>query len=106
MTLTAARSDWRTRAACRGLDPDLFHPVKDGTSTAVHTAAAKNVCRTCFVRWSCLHDHLIHHPANGQEDLGIWGGTTPRDRRNIRNDPGRLAIVHAGAQLEQQTDAA
>jgi WhiB family redox-sensing transcriptional regulator len=65
---------WRTQAACRGLDPELFYP-KRGT----RTAPARKVCAACPVRADCLEYAL----ANFEKD-GIWGGTTGKERRAIR----------------------
>ena len=67
---------WRARAACRGLDPDMFHPTQNGNALANQ---AKHVCAGCPVRTDCLADHL-------HEELGIWGGTTPTERRRMRRE--------------------
>lgn len=61
-------------AACRGIDPDLFHPDR-GQSTR----EAKTVCASCSVRVACLEWALATHQVHG-----IWGGTSERERRRIR----------------------
>jgi len=65
-------TDWTTRAACKGTDPnELF----------VQGAAqerAKMICRGCAVRTECLADALD----NGIE-FGVWGGMTERERRAL-----------------------
>ena len=38
---------WRTDAACRSTDPDLFFPVGTTGTALDHIAAAKAVCATC-----------------------------------------------------------
>lgn len=68
---------WRDRAQCLGSDPDLFHPVKPGPHAG--RAAALAVCKSCPVKETCLEVAL------GMGDvLGIWGGTSARERRQMR----------------------
>lgn len=64
---------WRQRAACRGLDPDIFFPVSDEEAEE-----AKEVCAVCPVRHACLEHALAH-----REREGVWGGATERERRRI-----------------------
>ncbi|HZQ27414.1 MAG TPA: WhiB family transcriptional regulator [Acidimicrobiales bacterium] len=64
---------WRHRAACRGVDPDVFYPVSDEEAEA-----AKAVCNACPVRQPCLEYAL----ANRERD-GVWGGATERERRRM-----------------------
>ena len=64
---------WRQRAACRGVDPDVFYP-----STDEEAEEAKSICRVCPVREACLEYAL----ANRERD-GVWGGATERERRRI-----------------------
>lgn len=65
--------DWTTRAACRGLDPDLFFPEQGEPATY-----ALAVCRSCDVTAECLATALENH-----ERMGIWGGTTGQQRRDM-----------------------
>ena len=67
---------WRTNAACRGADPDLFFPDR-GDNAAVAQALA--VCAGCTVRAECLEEALSR-----PELLGVWGGKTAVERRQIR----------------------
>jgi WhiB family redox-sensing transcriptional regulator len=76
---------WQTEAACRGLDPDLFFPVRDASATE-----AKAVCATCPVAAECLEFAL----ANG-EHFGIWGGVPERQRRTMRRDGPQAAVLCA-----------
>ncbi len=69
-------ADWRTRAACRGMDTDMFFPER-GDGAAVD--AAKAVCGTCPVAADCLNE-AINLPDNWGT-YGIWGGTSGRQRR-------------------------
>jgi WhiB family redox-sensing transcriptional regulator len=74
---------WRVRASCRGLDPALFFPDSDEGPAAQR---AQQVCMPCPVREQCLQEAL-----GNKETYGIWGGTTPRDRRRILRRPRRTA---------------
>ena len=64
---------WRQKAACRGVDPDIFYPVSDDDA-----GAAKAICAGCPVREACLEYAL----ANRERD-GVWGGATERERRRM-----------------------
>jgi WhiB family redox-sensing transcriptional regulator len=72
---------WTDRAACRapGIDPELFFPIGDSGPALVQGAIAKDVCARCLVRQSCLTSALRRGEAHG-----IWGGTTPEERRGLR----------------------
>lgn len=70
--------EWRTQAACRGLDPDLFFPDDD------HGAElAKELCRHCDVQIDCLN-----YAQDTRMTDGIWGGLDPRERRIARRRQG------------------
>jgi WhiB family redox-sensing transcriptional regulator len=64
---------WRQRAACRGVDPDIFYPVSDEDATD-----AKAICAMCPVGEACLEWAL-----STRERDGVWGGATERERRRI-----------------------
>ena len=64
---------WRQRAACRGVNPDVFYPASDEDAEP-----AKAICEECSVRQACLEYAL----ANRERD-GIWRGATERERRRI-----------------------
>lgn len=72
-----ARSRWRDRATCRGIeDPDVFFPVAEsGPVLAAQEAAAKAVCARCRVRVECLAFALVALP------FGVAGGLTEAERR-------------------------
>jgi WhiB family redox-sensing transcriptional regulator len=82
-----ARSlSWMSRGACRQEpDPELFFPVAAVTGPAARQVeAAKAVCGRCAVRTHCLSYALEAMPE------GIWGGTTPEERRAARRRASRL----------------
>jgi WhiB family transcriptional regulator, redox-sensing transcriptional regulator len=64
---------WKTDAACRGMDPDVFFPTDE-----VGQAAALDVCAECPVRELCLEFAI-----RSRQTDGVWGGTTPRERRKL-----------------------
>jgi WhiB family redox-sensing transcriptional regulator len=64
---------WRQRAACRGVDPDIFYPVSDEEAED-----AKAICASCPVQQLCLDWALTY-----REKEGVWGGATERERRRI-----------------------
>lgn len=70
--------DWRARAACRDVDPELFYPVGDvweGVGNERRAEQAKAVCAVCPVRALCLADALERGDA-----WAILGGTLPAER--------------------------
>lgn len=68
-------SSWRTQAACRGEDTDLFFPNGATGPWATQIEQAKTICRRCPVVESCLQYALT----TGQA-AGVWGGTSEDDR--------------------------
>lgn len=73
--------DWRYRAVCRDLDPDLFFPTAEsGPAFDAQTAKAKAFCRVCTARAECLAFALERVPD------GIAGGLTAAQRRRLRTN--------------------
>lgn len=72
----APRPRWFDEAACRGIDPGLFHPARGDYAVE---RQARQVCAGCPVRAECLAHALTFH-----ELYGIWGGTSARERRDMR----------------------
>ena len=70
--------DWRSYAACRDIDPELFFPLGTSGACLIQIEAAKQICRTCPVREPCLRWAL------DSGDAGVWGGTTEDERRQRR----------------------
>lgn len=64
------RPAWVLEAACRGLDPRLFYPERGGDTTQ-----AKAVCASCPVSAQCLEQ------AYRDDEPGVWGGTSAKQRR-------------------------
>lgn len=75
---------WRSEAACRTTDPDLFHPHK-GENEVV--AAAKAVCATCPSIQPCAIFAL-----SAPSLMGVWGGLSEVERVRARKSTGRMRI--------------
>lgn len=71
--------NWRSSAACRTEDPDLFFPIGTSGPALMQTEQAKAVCRRCPVREQCLEWAL----ETGQS-IGVWGGTSETERRALK----------------------
>jgi hypothetical protein len=67
--------DWRKQAACKNLPTEWWFPDVGGEGAM---AKAVEICKTCPVKEPCL-DWAIAH-----EDNGIWGATTPLQRKKLR----------------------
>src|SRR5579859_3391524 len=66
---------WRSRGECLRHDPELFFP-----NAAEDPTPAIQICRGCPVLGPCLAAALD----SGECD-GVWGATTPEDRRPMRD---------------------
>ena len=64
--------DWRFRAACAGMDGDLFFPEWDSRARP-----AQAVCAACPVQRECLEYALEHNIC-----FGVWGGLTEHERQH------------------------
>lgn len=58
--------NWRTRAACREEDPDLFFPIGSTGPALVQAEEAKAVCHACPVREQCLRWALDNNQEIGR----------------------------------------
>ncbi|MFF4344256.1 WhiB family transcriptional regulator [Kitasatospora sp. NPDC001540] len=77
--------DWRSRAACRDEDPELFFPIGNTGPALLQIEEAKAVCsRRCPVREQCLTWAM----ATGQ-DAGVWGGLSEDERRAMKRRSSR-----------------
>jgi WhiB family redox-sensing transcriptional regulator len=89
---------WMSHGACRQADPELFFPIGAVAGPAARQVeAAKAVCAPCAVRVNCLSYALEVMPE------GIWGGTTPKERRRARR---RLFRLQANSQSPETISAA
>lgn len=78
--------DWRSRAACRDEDPELFFPIGTTGPAIEQSDAAKRVCARCQVREECLEFAIASN-----QDAGIWGGLTEDERKSLKRARQRRA---------------
>jgi hypothetical protein len=89
---------WLDRAACRGMDVNLFMPMETGGNNTVevrqHNARAKAICSKCPTRAECrslvrtavgMREVPAIRTEHGKgapraEWLGVFGGETAYDR--------------------------
>jgi len=70
---------WRDRAACLGVNPELFFPDGNAGRALLQIEEAKTVCRRCEVAQTCLKWAM----ESGQ-DAGVWGGLSSEERRALK----------------------
>lgn len=71
---------WKRYGACRGKPPEWWFP--DSELPKYFDDRALVLCETCPVSERCLAYALAY------EDVGIWAGTGPKERRTIRRRAG------------------
>ena len=116
-------TEWHTRAACRGLDINLFFPEKGDAQTA---RTALHYCNggtyrddnnrpqetlPCPVREQCLNYALSFPP--DQDAYGIYGGMNPHQRdkerahrksRIVREPATRARIERDNSRIERESE--
>lgn len=70
---------WMSEAVCKEIGPEPFFP-----ESGENHAQAVAVCRSCPVKNECLEYALTLEQSGVWTVLGIWGGLTARERRNLR----------------------
>jgi hypothetical protein len=65
---------WQTNAICKDVPTDLFYPGRGMLVSKI----IKDKCAVCPVKDACL-EHALKYEA-----YGYWGGTTEKDRVEIR----------------------
>lgn len=91
-TITMSASSWpawRQLAACKGQPIAIFFPEGKGNGDP---GPARDICAGCPVRLPCMAEAT----ANPTE-LGIWAGTTKRQRSELRSE-----AKAAGVDIEAQ----
>lgn len=104
-------TEWMTKAACRGADPNLFFPERgdwglqqqalqicNGTKVTVAAGRKKGIVigqDPCPVKEQCLQ-YALSLPAH-QDSCGVWGGLTHKARTKLRrNQPVVLDFAPCG----------
>ena len=73
---------WRSSAACIGMDSNIFFLDYRG-----NYRQARAICQACPVRTECLDSELAY-----AETWGMFGGLSPRERREIRFTRARRSV--------------
>jgi WhiB family redox-sensing transcriptional regulator len=68
---------WQDDALCAQVSQEMFFPEKGGS-----VRDAKRICGSCDVRQKCL-EYALSLESN---PVGIWGGTSPLERRRMRTE--------------------
>ena len=76
--------DWRDKAACLTVDPELFFPVGNTGPAVDQIDRAKAVCSHCPVTEYCLQYAL-----DTNQDSGVWGGLSEDERRALKRRAAR-----------------
>lgn len=83
-------TSWDEYAACRNRDQEIFFPIGTAGAALQQVSEAKALCARCQVAAHCLDEAL----RLGQNH-GVWGGTTPEERRDLLRRVGK-ALGTAG----------
>lgn len=83
-------NDWRNKAACKGLTGDKgfdwfpargrYVTTRQGSKASGPTQSLLDICGQCSVKIECLEFAIRHN------EPGIWGGTSSRQRRAIKEE--------------------
>ena len=77
MDLCLVSAPFNGTQACKNVNPDIFFPEDYDDRVAVLNA--KVICKDCPLTNDCLV-----YAVNDSSLDGIWGGTTPSERKNMR----------------------
>ncbi len=69
---------------CRYVHSDIFFPPPDDERTgreSLYFNVAKLVCEHCEMQKTCWNMGMREGHPDGPEPYGVWGGSTPRERR-------------------------
>ena len=73
---------WQNKAECRGELTELFFmDIEEISINHIKMREARAICDRCQVQKECLDFALINNI-----DYGVWGGTSPHQRKGIRYD--------------------
>ena len=74
---------WQADALCAQTDPEAFFPEK-GLGGQKSVKLAKSMCKSCIYVTKCLQWAIDNN------ETGIWGGTTERERRYMRRTRAKI----------------
>ncbi len=78
---------WKADALCAETDPEAFFPEKGDKPYA-----ALRICQRCAVQKECLQ-----YAVENNERYGVWGGTTEKQRQELRRHRSSRLARHAAA---------
>jgi WhiB family redox-sensing transcriptional regulator len=70
--------DYWDEASCASVDMELFFPERSSKDQP-HISQVKMICMSCPIRTKCLQFALDEN-----EQFGVWGGMTYRERLQLR----------------------
>ena len=89
--------DW-SRAACLGTDPAMWFPDstwgtvgQGGDERRLLLRRCREICADCPIRDECLRSALRN------SESGVWAGTTPKQRRALREGRSRVSSLASPA---------
>jgi WhiB family redox-sensing transcriptional regulator len=71
-------NEWLEYANCKNADTRVFFILREDKDQRQRRAAAYAICQACSVQRECLEYAIVNN------EVGIWGGTSERDRRLMR----------------------
>ena len=71
--------EWRKNAYCKGKETEFFYPEIGTKGAAEQVKNVKTFCALCSVSAECLQTAIAN-----DEQFGIWGGLTPKERSKVR----------------------
>ncbi len=73
---------------CAQTDPEMFFPSGSKGDGYTTTKYATDICAQCDYTVQCLITAIMN-----KEEYGIWGGSSPRDRRAIKTRTQAITFV-------------
>ena len=71
---------WYERASCAGMDTNIWFPRQN------EYALARRICKDCPVQRECLESTIWRD----NDNYGMFGGLTPLERHELREQRWRL----------------
>lgn len=91
----AQRLGWQKFGACRSADDSTYYPDR---GSRAQVSNAKRTCASCPVTGPCLEWAMTNN-----EQHGVWGGLTRRERAELRRS--RAAAARAATAAATPTTA-
>lgn len=91
--------NWRNLAYCKGRATSEFYPEFGVKGAIDQVRKTKSFCRRCPVILDCLQ-----YAIDNDEQFGIWGGLTPKERSNMRK-PKRNSIIETIVKVVRKNDS-